>query len=164
MSEKHTDMTPSLPGHPGTHGMFRSLQEEMDRMFQAFAMPQTSWRAGTPPAGGALGLRVDVSETDGEIAVTADLPGVPEDAVEVTLEDDVLRIRAEKRTEADRDEKNMRIVERSRGIFERAIRMPPGIDPERVTASFERGVLRVALPKPEGTPPPSRRIAIGKAS
>lgn len=67
----------------------------MDRIFHAFSMPQIPWMtAGT--SDGALGLRVDIDETDSEIEVKADLPGTPEKDVEVTLEDDVLRIRAEK--------------------------------------------------------------------
>ncbi|MEM7497663.1 MAG: Hsp20/alpha crystallin family protein [Pseudomonadota bacterium] len=164
MSEQQTERSPSLPSVFGGPSMFRSLQEEMDRMFHAFSLPQMSWQSGAGSGSGALGLRVDIGETDKEIHVQADLPGVTEDEVEVTLEDDVLHIRAEKKIEADRTEKKMRVVERSHGLFERAIRMPAGIEPEKVTASFDKGVLSVTLPKPPEVASSSRRIAIGKAS
>jgi HSP20 family protein len=156
-SEKTQTQTPT-----GMPALARSLQEEMDRMVRAFSMPQMSWRSGDIPGDGALGLRVDIGETDDEIHVEADLPGVPEDAVEVTLEDDILRIRAEKSTSADRSDKTMRVVERSHGIFERAIRVPAGIDPETVRAGFDRGVLSVTLPKPAGAGSRAHRIAIGR--
>lgn len=164
MSEQQTDRGTTLPSLLGGPSMFRSFQEEMDRMLRAFSTPHMAWHSGAAPGQGALGLRVDIGETEGEIHVEADLPGVPEDAVEVTLDDDILRIRAEKKAQADKTEKNMRVIERSHGVFERAIRMPAGIDPEKVTARFDKGVLSVTLPKPAEATSTSRRIAIGKAS
>ncbi|MGF1503495.1 MAG: Hsp20/alpha crystallin family protein [Paracoccaceae bacterium] len=164
MSPQDTDRTSPLPSLFGATSPFRSFQEEMDRMFHAFSTPQMSWRSAAVPATGTLGLRVDIGETEREIHVDADLPGVAEEDVEVTLEDDILRIRAEKKTEADTTEKNMRIVERSYGVFERAIRMPAGIDPAQVAARFEKGVLSIKLPKPAEAPASAKRIAIAKSS
>ncbi len=142
---------------------FRALHEEMDRMLRAFSTPQMSWLSGAGAANGTLGLRVDVGETDAEIHVKADLPGVPEEDVEVVLEDDVLRIRAEKKSEQSRGDKNWRVVERSSGVFERAIRVPPGIDPVKVSATFDKGVLSISLPKPAAPQAAVRRIAIKPA-
>jgi len=161
MSDEQTVRGPSVPSRSGPTAMFPSLQDEMDRMFRAFSMPQMPWSGGTAPASGAIGLRVDIGETADEIHVEADLPGVDGAAVEVTLDDDILRIRAERKSESDRKAKDMRVVERSHGVFERAIRVPPGIDPETVRAAFDKGVLSVTLPKPADTRPASRRIAIG---
>ena len=137
---------------------FRSMREEMNRMMSAFSMPQMSWWSGSTE--GALALRVDIAETDNEIEVTAELPGVPEKDVDVTLEDDMLRIRAEKKSEAEKGEKNWRVVERSYGAFERAIRVPAGIDPEKVNAQFENGVLTVTLPKPPSAKQSARKIDV----
>lgn len=151
---------PSAPRSLSVPAPFRALQEEMDRVFHAFSMPQMSWPAG---GAGALGLRVDIGETDGEIRVRADLPGLSEDEVEVTLEDDMLRIRAEKKEETEREGETWRVAERSRGSFERAIRVPPGIDPEKVAASMEKGVLTVTLPKPPGAQASGKRIPVERA-
>jgi HSP20 family protein len=148
-----------LPGAFTGGSPFRSLQDEMDRMFRAFSTPETSLRAG-PSGNGVLGLRVDIGEGENEIEIKADLPGVPEDQVEVTLEEDVLRIRAEKKSETERKERDWRVTERSYGIFERAIRMPQGVDPEKVKADFEQGVLRITVPKPPEPKPQSKRIAV----
>jgi len=138
---------------------FRSMREEMSRMLSAFSMPQMTWSAGSTE--GSLALRVDIAETDDEIEVTAELPGVPEKDIDVTLEDDVLRIRAEKKSEVEKGEKNWRVLERSYGAFERAIRVPAGIDPEKVNARFENGVLTVTLPKPPSAKSAAHKISVG---
>ncbi|MGF1475265.1 MAG: Hsp20/alpha crystallin family protein [Geminicoccaceae bacterium] len=145
-------------------GAFRALQEEMDRMFHAFSMPQMSWAQRGDGSGGALGLRVDIGESEGEIEVSADLPGVADEDLSVTLEDDLLRIRAEKKSEAERTDKDWRVTERSYGLFERTIRVPAGIDPKKVNARFENGVLKVTLPKPADTQPASHKINVKKAA
>ncbi len=142
---------------------FRAFQEEMDRMFHAFSMPQMSWTSGLETTGGSLGLRVDIGETENEIQVQADLPGIPEEDVDVTLEDDVLTIRAEKKSEREKTEKNWRVVERSQGRFERSIRVPSGIDPDRTKAQFDKGVLTITLPKPPVVKSQSRRIEVKRA-
>ncbi|MEQ8652096.1 MAG: Hsp20/alpha crystallin family protein [Kiloniellales bacterium] len=164
MTEKKTEETPSVPSLFSGTSMFKSLQDEMDRMFHAFAMPQMSWRSAAAPGNGAMGLRVDIGESDKEIHIEADLPGVPEEAVEVTLDDDILRIHAERKEESEKSEKDWRVVERSRGTFERSIRMPAGIDPDKVEAHFEKGVLKVTLPKPPETQASAHRIPVKKAS
>ena len=158
---KKTDRPAPAPAEysPFRTSPFKALQEEMDRMFHAFSMPQMTW-SSTGATEGALGLRVDIAETDKEIEIKADLPGVPEKDVEVTLEDDVLRIRAEKRSETEKGDKNWRVVERSYGSFERSIRVPAGVDAKKVSARFENGVLTVTLPKPPSAKPSSQRISV----
>lgn len=145
---------PAIFGNP-----FRSLQDEMDRLLHAFSMPQGAWSA-LPAGNGTFGLKVDIGETDTDIQIKADVPGIAEDDLEVTLEDDVLRIRAEKRSETEKDDKTWRVVERSHGMFERAIRMPRGIDPDAVEAHFEKGVLTVTVPKPAEAGAAGRRISV----
>ncbi|GAB5469998.1 MAG: hypothetical protein Kilf2KO_30280 [Rhodospirillales bacterium] len=142
---------------------FGAFQEEMDRMFHAFSMPQLPWRSGMGQGKGALGLRVDIAESDGEIQVQTDLPGVPEEAVEVTLDHDVLRIHAEKKSQSEKSDTTWLVAERSHGVFERAIRVPAGIDPDQVSAHFDKGVLTVTLPKPAETQGSARRIAVKPA-
>ena len=154
---------PSLFGGSFGGSPFKALQDEMDRVFHAFSLPQMQWSTGEATGSGALGLRVDIGESDGEIQIKADLPGIAEDDVEVTLEDDMLRLRAEKKSEAEKSDKNWRVVERSHGVFERAIRVPSGIDPDKVEASFEKGVLTVTLPKPPDAASSAKRIAVRSA-
>lgn len=142
---------------------FRALQDEVDRMLHAFSLPQMQWSTGDAAAAGALGLRVDIGETENEIHIKADLPGVEEKDVEVTLEDDMLRLRAEKKSEQERGDKTWRVVERSCGTFERTIRVPAGVDPEKVSAAFANGVLTITLPKPPEAKSAVRRISVKPA-
>ena len=98
-------------------------------------------------------------ETEKEIRVSAELPGVGEQDVDISLNDDVLTIRGEKKFERTDDKENFHFVERSYGTFQRSLRLPFPVDPEQVQASFENGVLTVTLPK-TGRQERSRRIQV----
>ena len=91
--------------------------------------------------------RMNIEDKGNEIRVTAELPGVSEDDVEVTLDDDMLIIAGEKRQEEEVDEGGMRLVERAFGRFRRAIQLPFAPDPDRVEAQFRDGVLTITAPK-----------------
>ncbi len=126
---------------------FMSLHREMNRLFDDVFR-------GMPAAGGAQGgtgqfiqAQMNVSETDKEIRITAELPGVDQNDVDVSLDDDVLTIRGEKKFEQKEEKENFHFVERSYGTFQRSVRLPFPVDPEQVNASFENGVLTVSLPK-----------------
>ena len=129
---------------------FLSLHREMNRLFD-----DVFRGAGLPAATGSQGqgggtfvnASMNVSETDKEIRITAELPGVTEQDLDISLDDDVLTIRGEKKFERTDDKENFHFVERSYGTFERSLRLPFPIDPEQVQANFENGVLTVTLPK-----------------
>ena len=89
---------------------------------------------------------VDVSETDRELKICAELPGVSEKDVEVRLEDDVLVIRGEKKFERKDEKESYHFMERSYGTFQRSIRIPFQVNPDEVKADFHNGVLTVTLP------------------
>ena len=91
--------------------------------------------------------RMNIEDKGNEIRVTAELPGVSEDDVEVTLDDDMLIIAGEKRQEEEVDEGGMRLVERVFVRFRRAIQLPFAPDPDRVEAQFRDGVLTITAPK-----------------
>jgi HSP20 family protein len=110
-------------------------------------------------SGNIVHAHMNVSETEREIRITAELPGVTQDDVEVTLDDDVLTIRGEKRFEQRDEKENFHFVECSYGTFQRSLRLPYPIDPEQVQASFENGVLTVTLPK-TGRQERSRKIQV----
>jgi HSP20 family protein len=125
---------------------FLSLHREMNRLFDDVfrGMPAGGAQGGT---GQFIQAHMNVSETDKEIRITAELPGVSQDDVEVNLDDDVLTIRGEKKFEQQDEKENFHFVERSYGTFQRSVRLPFPVDPEQVRASFENGVLTVMLPK-----------------
>lgn len=91
--------------------------------------------------------RVDLVETDGIIKVSAELPGMSEKEVEVTLNPDALLIKGEKIVECEQDEKNLHRRERSQGRFFRRIELPAEVDVDKVDAVFSRGVLNITLHK-----------------
>ena len=142
---------------------FMSLHRQMNRLFDDVlreSTGQTPSSQGQGGEGGMLMPHMDVSETDKELKVCAELPGVSEKDIDVRLEDDVLVIRAEKKFERKDEKENYHFMERSYGTFQRALRLPGPVEPEQVQASFENGVLTVTVPKTEQQER-SRRIQIG---
>ena len=99
------------------------------------------------------------------IDVTAELPGVDEKDLDVTLANGMLTVRGEKRTERDEEDKdkNWHVVERSYGSFSRAIPLPFDPDPAKVEAEFDKGVLHIHLPKPAEVAQKQQKIEIKKA-
>ena len=148
------------PAHPEVN-LFGSLHREVDRLFDEFSR-----------GFGTLGTRatanlvpsINVSETDKEIEVTAEMPGLERKDVEVSLEDNVLTIRGEKKIEEEKaDEKrNHHLIERSYGVFYRMLELPPGIDPATVQATMTKGVLKITIPKPAHAE--SKRIEVKDAA
>ena len=143
---------------------FGSLQREIDRLFDDFMHG-----AGALPAAGAgLVPSIDISESDKEIEIAVELPGLERKDVEISLEDNVLTIRGEKKVETqsgdgkDGDNKNRRVTERMYGVFYRVIELPPGIDPSKVQATMSKGVLKVTVPKPPHSQP--KRIEVKEAA
>jgi HSP20 family protein len=141
-----------------------SLRQEMSRVFDDFfsgvGLPSF---AGVQPASAVAAIltpRMDVSETDNEVQITAELPGIDEGDVAVTLDGDVLTIRGEKATERDEDERDYHIIERAEGTFLRTLRLPFEADPEQVQADFRDGVLMITIPKPKEAQQTSRRIEV----
>lgn len=105
---------------------------------------------------------VNVEERDAEIVLTAELPGMSEDHVELELENNILTIRGDKQEEREEGEAGGRyhLSERTYGSFQRSFTVPRTVNPENIDAHFEDGVLTIHLPKaPEAK---SRRITIGK--
>jgi HSP20 family protein len=101
---------------------------------------------------------IDVSESESDLKITAELPGMEEKDVEVELADGVLAIKGEKKTETE--DKGRLISERYYGRFERRIPLGTDVDPDKIAASFKNGVLTITLPKPPDAQRNARRIAI----
>jgi HSP20 family protein len=129
-----------------------SLQREIDRIFDTFS-------GGFLTHGGSAAFpAVDVAETDREIRIECDLPGLEERDVQLSLMDNVLTIRGEKRSEREEKENLYALVERSYGAFSRSIELPAHVDPNHVKASMHAGVLKIVAPKVEA--PNAKRIEI----
>ena len=135
-----------------------SLQNEMNRLFNTvFDAP-----AGNGGTHAPLDAAMDLVETDDHFVLRADLPGLSEDDIKIELEDGTLTVSGERKAEHESKNEGYYRVERAFGSFSRSLTLPQGIDPEAVTASFDRGVLEVRVPKPEQRKP--RRIEIGGAA
>jgi HSP20 family protein len=135
---------------------FASLQREIDRLFDDFTRGFPTLR------GQDLMPSVDVSETDREIEITAELPGLEEKDVQINVADNILTIRGEKKAEKEQTEKNYRVVERSYGSFERSLELPAGINADQIQASIAKGVLTVKVPKP--APAQTKKIEVKSAA
>lgn len=127
---------------------FVSLHREVNRLFDdVFRGTGLSSTSGQERGAAVLAPQMNVSETDSEVRVTAELPGVSEQDIQVELNDDVLAIRAEKKEERRDDKENYHVVERSFGTFRRSLQLPFKVEPDQVSARFENGVLTVTLPR-----------------
>jgi HSP20 family protein len=136
-----------------------SLQSEMNRLFNTFF--------DTPTAGNGGARRwlpaMDVVETDEHFVLTADLPGLTEDDVNIEVEENVLTVSGERKAAHEDKREGFVRVERSYGAFRRSLTLPKGVDAEAVSASFDKGVLEIRIPKPEERKPRKVAIQVGEA-
>ncbi len=135
-----------------------SIQSEMNRLFNSFF--------DSPTATNGRSLRrwipaMDLSETEQEFVLRADLPGLDESDVNIELEDNVLTVSGERKSEHEERKEGYYRVERASGKFSRSLTLPEGVDPEKIDASFENGVLEVHIPKPEQRKPHKVTITAG---
>jgi HSP20 family protein len=105
---------------------------------------------------------MDVAETDKEIEITAELPGLEEKDVQINVSDNILTIRGEKKAETEQEDKNYRLIERSYGAFERSLELPEGVDADAIDATIDKGVLKVVVPKP--APAQAKKIEVKSAA
>ena len=151
-----------MPMRRGEHDPFRDFQREMNRLFDDFFSDfplATRGREGTP-APAAFSPRVDVSETDKEVSVSAELPGMDEKDITVEMDDAAITIRGEKKDEKEEKGKNWYRREQSYGSFHRSIPLPTGVDGAKAKAKFKKGLLTITVPKREGEQPKRKAIAI----
>lgn len=131
---------------------FGSLQQEVNRVFASFFDPPA---AGVPtrwtPA-------MDLHDSGDAFVLSADLPGVSEEDIAIDVEGDMLSVSGSRTLDRRSDEGGTIRTERGFGSFQRRLTLPEGVDPERIEASFDRGVLEVRIPKPEQARP--RRVSI----
>jgi HSP20 family protein len=137
-----------------------TVHSEMNRLFSTFFDTPTTRGAGN----GAMRRWIpamDLIEAGDHFVVKADLPGMTQDDVKIEIEDDVLKISGERKTELEDKHEGFYRLERTTGSFSRALALPEGIDPAAVTATFANGVLDIRFPKPVQAAPHRIQIAVG---
>jgi HSP20 family protein len=124
------------------------FREEMDNLFERFfgegwgPSALESW-----PARFGYGPRLDLAETENDVTLKAELPGVDPKEVDIRVEGNMLTIRGEKKQEKDEKRKDYHYVERQYGSFHRSVQLPSSVDPAKIDASFKDGVLTVTMAK-----------------
>jgi HSP20 family protein len=145
----------------------QAFRTEMDRVFNDFFTGFGASGLALIQSGGlpvpVVTPQIDVSETNRDIQIKADVPGLEENEVEVFVIDDVLTLRGEKKAEREEKQRGYRLVERASGAFSRVLRLPFNIDPAQVQAEFKNGVLTITIPKPREAPEKIHKIEVKKA-
>jgi HSP20 family protein len=138
----------------------RALQQDVDRAFDHF------WRMVPYPFAsfGRLPqtelVRVDVDDNGKEFRVTAELPGMSEADVEVSVRDDLLTIRGQKKSDREAEENGLLVKERVYGAIERTVPLPEGVDADAARATFTNGVLTIVIPKSAEVQAETKRIPV----
>ena len=141
-----------------------SIQNEMNRLFNNFFDTPTGAGGGTGQQLRRWIPAMDLVETEDDFVLRADLPGLSENDVHIELEDNVLTISGERKAEHEAHKEGYYRVERAWGSFSRQLSLPEGVDPDAVSANFDRGVLEVRIPKPEARKPRKVQISLGGAA
>ncbi len=144
---------------------FNSLQREIDRVFNDFSRNFGAPRTSPYDEPGALLFpRTDVVENDNALEITTELPGVSNEDVEVTIVENTLTIRGEKKAEKKEEKDDHRMIERSYGSFKRSLRLPFAVSADQIDAQFKDGILKLVLPKPPEIEAKTQKIAIKSAT
>ncbi len=146
------DLSPFRPARELTN-----LRREMDRLFQDFwgGRDVMSIEGDWIPA-------IDISETDDAIVVKAEAPGMEPNEIDISLSNDVLIIKGEKKQKTEEKKENYHRIETRYGSFSRAFRLPAGVVQENVEAKYDKGVLKITLPKKEEVKPKQINIKVGE--
>jgi HSP20 family protein len=141
--------------------LFASLRDEMDQMFERFEHGFPRWPLSFRPSQASTMVpELDVRDNNDAVVIEAELPGVEEKDISVTLTNGLLTIKGEKKQAKEEKNENYYLAERSYGAFERSLRLPDGIDETKVEAKFDKGVLKVKAPKKPEAVKAARKIEI----
>jgi HSP20 family protein len=143
--------------------VFSAMRDEMERVFERAEHGWPRWPALFKRDGESMVPELDVRENTNAVTVEAELPGVEEKDVTVTLANGVLTIKGEKKSEKEEKSDNYYLAERSFGSFERSIRLPDTVDDAKIEAKFDKGVLKVTAAKKPEAVQAERKIEIKKS-
>ncbi|AKI00613.1 molecular chaperone (small heat shock protein) [Hoeflea sp. IMCC20628] len=157
------DTKQNLPAKRSS-GVFDDFRKEMDNMMERFFgdTPTAAVKAGFPSlmTAGAVRPAIDITENDKAITLTAELPGMSEDDVDLTVADGMLTLKGEKTVSHESKDDDSIVVERNYGSFYRSFPVPNRVDQDAIDAKFENGVLNVVMPKIPGQDTKGRKIKI----
>ena len=146
------------------HDVFSAMRSEMDRVFDRF---NQGWPGLPQLFGGSEGVAMmpslDIKDTGRELVIEAELPGVDEKDVTLTVRDGLLTIKGEKRQSKEEKDESRYVMERSYGSFMRSVQLPPTVDESKLQAQFDKGVLRISAEKKPDAEKAEKRIEIRKA-
>ena len=165
MAQEIKKQEPAGAAVPRYRDPFAEMRAEMDRVFDSFLGRSLFGRPalfGRTETASTIAPDIDIRENDKEIVLEAELPGIDERDVELVVRDGVLSLKGEKKLERDEKRDNYHLVERSYGSFERSFRLPDSIDEAQIKADFNKGVLRIVVPKRAEAVKSEKKIPIGK--
>ena len=146
---------PSLWSGPQSADPFRMMRREIDDLFSDFAT-----RLPMADGGGLRAPAINVAETDGAIEITAELPGVDQKDIKLSVEGKRVILSGEKKEESQKEEKGWHVMERSYGSFRRSVDLPFEPRGDAVEANFENGVLYLSVKKPPAAQQQQKTIEI----
>ena len=164
MAEEIKKQPAPVPATRSPLDAWSHVRSDMDRFFDSMF----GSRVGLPNllgVGGGLAAMspsIDVREDGKEIVIEAELPGMEEKDVQLTFRDGVISIKGEKKSEREEKKDDYHLTERSYGSFERSFRLPETVEVDKAVASFDKGVLKVTLPKSAEAISREKKIPIGK--
>lgn len=164
MTEEIKKTEPTTPAFRPHGDPFSAMRSEMDRMFDSFLgrrWPDTPNMLSGNLRPGVGSPTVDVRESPTEIVIEAELPGMTESDIDISLNDGVLSIKGEKKSEREEKQDDYHVTERSYGRFQRSFRVPNTIDEDRIEAKLDKGVLHLTLPKHPEAVKSEKKIQIG---
>lgn len=137
-------------------GLQRDINRVFDDFWSRFERPLGAWNGPMS----AFGPVADVSESEEAVEIAVELPGLDENDIDVSLTDELLTIRGEKKTDRKEEKKGYYLAERSFGSFYRTIALPPGVDTDQARAEFRKGVLTISLPRTAEAQAKVRKIEV----
>ena len=139
---------------------FSTLQDRMNRLFretQGNSQDESLTSSSFAPA-------VDVYEDEHNVTLKIEVPGIDEKDIDVRVENNTLTVHGERKIEKEEKEENYRRVERQYGSFTRTFNLPPTVDAEKVQADYDKGVLRITLPKKAEAKPKQIKVNVGQSA
>jgi HSP20 family protein len=173
MVDAPVEVKKATPARSAVPDVWQSFRGEMDRLFDRF-----TGGAGFPSLRRAFDIEppwrydssfgisvpaVDVTEDDKAYKITAELPGMSEKDIDISVTGDTILLKGEKRQEREEKDKNRYLSERSYGVFQRSFALPDGVDRDKIAADFAKGVLTVTLPKTVETQKQQKKIEVKAA-
>src|SRR6266436_3064189 len=141
-----------------THREFSTLQDRVNRIFRESYSPEGPGDALTTTS---FAPPVDIYEDEHNITLKVDVPGVDEKDIDVRIENNTLTVHGERKIEKEEKEENYRRVERQYGSFTRTFNLPTTVDAEKVSANYDKGVLKISLPKKAEAKPKQIKVNVG---